>query len=136
MRIAAVMLALQSSFATSPLLAWLSEAPGAQTTHIELRASSVGNGIGAYLPQSVQAGEVLFAIPSSSFFSLGTALSHHQLGSAMHRLWESSQSSPTLLNVGSIQLIPGHMGFMVNPNCAWLPWPWSQSESLPPFLVL
>lgn len=91
MRIAAVMLALQSSFATSPLLAWLSEAPGAQTTHIELRASSVGNGIGAYLTRSVQAGEVLFAIPSSSFFSLGTALSHPQLGSAMHRLWESSQ---------------------------------------------
>jgi len=63
---------------------------GAQVGPIELRASRCGDGIGAYLTQPVQAGDVLFEVPTASFLSLSTALSHPRVGAALKQLWESS----------------------------------------------
>ena len=69
---------------------------------IELRASNAGDGIGAYLTQPVQAGDVLFAIPSEAFISLGTALRHPQLGSAFQQLWEESSDGGVAVLAGLI----------------------------------
>ena len=69
-------LAVLSTIATHPLLAWLGDGPdaGAKTVPIELRTSRCGDGIGAFLTLPVQAGEVLFAIPAGAFFSNWTTI--------------------------------------------------------------
>ena len=97
-------LAVLSTIATHPLLAWLGgwPDPGAQTVPIELRASRCGDGIGAFLTRPVQAGEVLFAIPAEAFISLSTALGHPALGPALQEIWEASSDGGVAMLAGLI----------------------------------
>ena len=50
----------------------------------------------------MQAGEVIFVVPASAFFSLGTALRHPQLGAAFRQLWESSNDNGVAVLAGYI----------------------------------
>ena len=104
MRVLLALTALPRSVATTPppLFAWLATCGTEESIPIELRASCCGDGIGAFLTRPMQAGEVVFAIPASSFISLSTALNHPTLGAVFQQLWDSSSDGGVALLAGLV----------------------------------
>lgn len=71
-----------------PLLVWLdSSTTETQPDLLELRASQCGDGIGAFLTKPVNAGDIVLAVPSTAFLSVGNAL---QRGPGFRQLWENT----------------------------------------------
>lgn len=86
-----LLLAPTAAANSAALFGWL-DAHGARFGPVELRSSCCGDGIGGFLTERVDTGDLLFAVPSSAFLTPGTALAHPRIGAALQRLGDRTRA--------------------------------------------